>query len=206
MECVSCFFLNALINDICLCDSSLQSPCSSFPCKNGATCVPNYDDDTFHCICKKGFSSKLCRTGTYRRSFVFFVVCFVVVTSRSTWNLDVGPTFIERTILFYGLLVWDTSYFTILSAYLITEFFYVIWLQQNRIIFKWSWSSICAMIFDYFRAFPWIKFTFCIVSFFISTCLLLYRELWCVSLFSFFFLNWFLLCFVFCIFVVCATL
>ena len=206
MERVSCFFLNALINDICLCDSSLQSPCSSFPCKNGATCVPNYDDDTFHCICKKGFSSKLCRTGTYRRSFVFFVVCFVVVTSRSTWNLDVGPTFIERTILFYGLLVWDTSYFTILSAYLITEFFYVIWLQQNRIIFKWSWSSICAMVFDYFRAFPWIKFTFCIVSFFISTCLLLYRELWCVSLFSFFFLNWFLLCFVFCIFVVCATL
>ena len=206
MECVSCFFLNALINDICLCDSSLQSPCSSFPCKNGATCVPNYDDDTFHCICKKGFSSKLCRTGTYRRSFVFFVVCFFVVTSRSTWNLDVGPTFIERTILFYGLLVWDTSYFTILSAYLITEFFYVIWLQQNRIIFKWSWSSICAMVFDYFRAFPWIKFTFCIVSFFISTCLLLYRELWCVSLFSFFFLNWFLLCFVFCIFVVCATL
>ena len=206
MECVSCFFLNALINDICLCDSSLQSPCSSFPCKNGATCVPNYDDDTFHCICKKGFSSKLCRTGTYRRSFVFFVVCFVVVTSRSTWNLDVRPTFIERTILFYELLVWDTSYFTILSAYLITEFFYVIWLQQNRIIFKWSWSSICAMVFDYFRAFPWIKFTFCIVSFFISTCLLLYRELWCVSLFSFFFLNWFLLCFVFCIFVVCATL
>ena len=206
MERVSCFFLNALINDICLCDSSLQSPCSSFPCKNGATCVPNYDDDTFHCICKKGFSSKLCRTGTYRRSFVFFVVCFVVVTSRSTWNLDVGPTFIERTILFYGLLVWDTSYFTILSAYLITEFFYVIWLQQNRIIFKWSWSSICAMVFYYFRAFPWIKFTFCIVSFFISTCLLLYRELWCVSLFSFFFLNWFLLCFVFCIFVVCATL
>ena len=206
MERVSCFFLNALINDICLCDSSLQSPCSSFPCKNGATCVPNYDDDTFHCICKKGFSSKLCRTGTYRRSFVFFVVCFFVVTSRSTWNLDVGPTFIERTILFYGLLVWDTSYFTILSAYLITEFFYVIWLQQNRIIFKWSWSSICAMVFDYFRAFPWIKFTFCIVSFFISTCLLLYRELWCVSLFSFFFLNWFLLCFVFCIFVVCATL
>ena len=207
MERVSCFFLNALINVICLCDSSLQSPCSSFPCKNGATCVPNYDDDTFHCICKKGFSSKLCRNGTYRRSFVFFVVvCFVVVTSRSTWNLDVRPTFIERTILFYELLVWDTSYFTILSAYLITEFFYVIWLQQNRIIFKWSWSSICAMVFDYFRAFPWIKFTFCIVSFFISTCLLLYRELWCVSLFSFFFLNWFLLCFVFCIFVVCATL
>ena len=206
MECVSCFFLNALINDICLCDSSLQSPCSSFPCKNGATCVPNYDDDTFHCICKKGFSSKLCRTGTYRRSFVFFVVCFVVVTSRSTWNLDVGPTFIERTILFYGLLVWDTSYFTILSAYLITEFFYVIWLQQNRIIFKWSWSSICTMVFDYFRAFPWIKFTFCIVSLFISTCLLLYQELWCVSLFSFFFLHWFLLCFAFCIFVVCATL
>lgn len=146
---------------------------------------------------KRYISKKLC---------FFFVVCFVVVTSRSTWNLDVRPTFIERTILFYELLVWDKSYFTILSAYLITEFFYVVWLQQNRIIFKWSWSSICAMVFDYFRAFPWIKFTFCIVSFFISTCLLLYRELWCVSLFSFFFLNWFLLCFVFCIFVVCATL
>ena len=188
MECVSCFFLNALINDICLCDSSLQSPCSSFPCKNGATCVPNYDDDTFHCICKKGFSSKLCRTGTYRRSFVFFVVCFVVVTSRSTWNLDVGPTFIERTILFYGLLVWDTSYFTILSAYLITEFFYVIWLQQNRIIFKWSWSSICAMVFDYFRAFPWIKFTFCIVSFlFLLACFFTknYGVFLCFPFFSF---------------------
>ena len=155
---------------------------------------------------RKGSALNCAETVHIEEALFFFVVCFVVVTSRSTWNLDARPTFIERTILFYELLVWDTSYFTILSAYLITEFFYVIWLQQNRIIFKWSWSSICAMIFDYFRAFPWIKFTFCIVSFFISTCLLLYRELWCVSLFSFFFLNWFLLCFVFCIFVVCATL
>ena len=116
-----------------------------------------------------------------------FVVCFVVVTSRSTWNLEVGPTFIERTILFHGLLVWDTSYFTILSAYLlITEFFYVIWLQQNRIIFKWSWSSICTMVLDYFRAFPWIKFTFCIVSFlFLLACF--FTENYGVFLFFFFF-------------------
>lgn len=86
MERVSCFFLNALINDICLCDSSLQSPCSSFPCKNGATCVPNYDDDTFHCICKKGFSSKLCRNGTYRRSFVFF--CCLLCRCYFSFNME----------------------------------------------------------------------------------------------------------------------
>ena len=137
-----------------------------------------------------------------------FVVCFVVVTSRSTWNLEVGPTFIERTILFYGLLVWDTSYFTILGAYLITEFFYVIWLQQNRIIFKWSWSSICAMVLDYFRAFPWIKFTFCIVSFlFLLACF--FTENYGVFLFfSFFpqlvFIMFCLLCYChLCRFVAC---
>ena len=117
-----------------------------------------------------------------------FVVCFVVVTSRSTWNLEVGPTFIERTILFHGLLVWDTSYFTILSAYLlITEFFYVIWLQQNRIIFKWSWSSICTMVLDYFRAFPWIKFTFCIVSIYFYLLVSLPRIM--VYFFFFFFFS-----------------
>ena len=117
-----------------------------------------------------------------------FVVCFVVVTSRSTWNLEVGPTFIERTILFHGLLVWDTSYFTTLSAYLlITEFFYVIWLQQNRIIFKWSWSSICTMVLDYFRAFPWIKFTFCIVSFYFYLVVSLPRIM--VYFFFFFFFS-----------------
>ena len=135
-----------------------------------------------------------------------FVVCFVVVTSRSTWNLEVGPTFIERTILFHGLLVWDTSYFTILSAYLlITEFFYVIWLQQNRIIFKWSWSSICTMVLDYFRAFPWIKFTFCIVSFLFLLACFFTENYGVFLLFFFFFLNWFLLCFVFCVIVICAV-
>ena len=166
---------------------------------------------------RKGSALNCAETVHIEEALFFFVVCFVVVTSRSTWNLDARPTFIERTILFYELLVWDTSYFTILSAYLITEFFYVIWLRQNRIIFKWSWSSICAMVLDYFSAFPWIKFTFCIVSFlFVLACFFtenygvygefsLPRIMVCFFFFLFF-LNWFLLCFVFCVIVICAAL
>lgn len=139
-----------------------------------------------------------------------FVVCFVVVTSRSTWNLEVGPVYRKNHFILWVISLGYILFYDLKRIFLITEFFYVIWLQQNRIIFKWSWSSICAMVLDYFSAFPWIKFTFCIVSF--SS-----RELWCVwrilftenygvFLFFLFFLNWFLLCFVFCVIVICAAL
>ena len=46
----------------------LQTPCSSYPCKNGGKCVPNYIDDHYHCDCTAGFSGDLCQTGEFHRS------------------------------------------------------------------------------------------------------------------------------------------
>ena len=45
----------------------LQTPCSSYPCKNGGKCVPNYIDDHYHCDCTAGFSGDLCQTGEFHR-------------------------------------------------------------------------------------------------------------------------------------------
>ncbi|XP_078350794.1 uncharacterized protein LOC144635576 [Oculina patagonica] len=39
---------------------SIMSPCSSSPCQNGGTCLPNYKHDTFECLCQKGFTGEYC--------------------------------------------------------------------------------------------------------------------------------------------------
>ena len=40
-----------------------QSACFSSPCQNGGTCLANYEDDTFECLCKKGFIGEYCEKG-----------------------------------------------------------------------------------------------------------------------------------------------
>ncbi|KAL9986384.1 hypothetical protein ACROYT_G000523 [Oculina patagonica] len=38
----------------------IKCPCSSSPCQNDGTCVTKYNDDTFECLCKAGFTGKYC--------------------------------------------------------------------------------------------------------------------------------------------------
>ena len=47
----------------------LQTPCSENPCKNGATCIPMYDDDTFKCKCAAGYKGKKCDKGNTAWTF-----------------------------------------------------------------------------------------------------------------------------------------
>ncbi|XP_020617323.1 neurogenic locus notch homolog protein 1-like [Orbicella faveolata] len=42
---------------------SIMSPCSSSPCHNGGTCVPNYKENTFKCSCEKSFIGEYCEKG-----------------------------------------------------------------------------------------------------------------------------------------------
>ena len=42
---------------------TLQTPCSSYPCKNGGKCVPNYSDDQYQCDCSPGYGGDHCETG-----------------------------------------------------------------------------------------------------------------------------------------------
>ena len=37
-----------------------QTPCSSDPCMNSATCVAKYEDDGYHCACTYRFLGKHC--------------------------------------------------------------------------------------------------------------------------------------------------
>ena len=46
----------------------LQTPCSENPCKNGATCIPLYEDDTFKCKCAAGYKGKKCDKGNLEHS------------------------------------------------------------------------------------------------------------------------------------------
>ncbi|KAL9954490.1 hypothetical protein ACROYT_G042038 [Oculina patagonica] len=39
---------------------AIMSPCSSTPCQNGGTCVANYKDGTFKCLCELRFIGEYC--------------------------------------------------------------------------------------------------------------------------------------------------
>lgn len=39
---------------------SITSPCISWPCRNNGTCAAQYEDNSYVCICKKGFKGKDC--------------------------------------------------------------------------------------------------------------------------------------------------
>ena len=42
-----------------------QSGCSSHPCVNGATCVPCYESNEYHCACVAGYSGQSCEIGIW---------------------------------------------------------------------------------------------------------------------------------------------
>ena len=42
-----------------------QSPCSSSPCQNGGTCIPNYDFNSHDCLCAQGFVGEYCEKGNW---------------------------------------------------------------------------------------------------------------------------------------------
>ncbi|XP_078350802.1 uncharacterized protein LOC144635584 [Oculina patagonica] len=39
---------------------AMMSPCLPSPCRNGGTCVANYKDDTFKCLCENRFTGEYC--------------------------------------------------------------------------------------------------------------------------------------------------
>ncbi|PFX19748.1 EGF-like repeat and discoidin I-like domain-containing protein 3 [Stylophora pistillata] len=39
---------------------SIESPCSNDPCKNNRTCIPNYKENTYSCICTPGYRGRYC--------------------------------------------------------------------------------------------------------------------------------------------------
>lgn len=47
-----------------------QSGCSSDPCVNGATCVPRYESNEYHCACAAGYSGQACEIGICLKTFV----------------------------------------------------------------------------------------------------------------------------------------
>ena len=40
-----------------------QSPCSSSLCQNGGACIPNYDFNSYDCLCAQGFVGEYCEKG-----------------------------------------------------------------------------------------------------------------------------------------------
>ncbi|XP_066023558.1 uncharacterized protein [Pocillopora verrucosa] len=41
---------------------SIQTPCSRGPCQNYGTCIPQYEKNSYVCVCKIGFEGKDCET------------------------------------------------------------------------------------------------------------------------------------------------
>ena len=42
-----------------------QSPCSSSLCQNGGACIPNYDFNSYDCLCAQGFVGEYCQKGNW---------------------------------------------------------------------------------------------------------------------------------------------
>ena len=40
-----------------------QSPCMSGPCQNSGSCVSIYEENSYLCICVKGYAGSICQTG-----------------------------------------------------------------------------------------------------------------------------------------------
>ena len=64
-----CFYYYYYLNE--------QSPCESFPCKNGGTCRPLYETDRYICICRGLWVGKNCDMSEYYcSSLQFSIVSF----------------------------------------------------------------------------------------------------------------------------------
>ena len=62
----SCFFRCILLLPLLF-----QSPCLEKPCEYGGSCVANYDDDTYKCLCEAGFTGKNCQTSKSTSDILF---------------------------------------------------------------------------------------------------------------------------------------
>ncbi|KAL9954489.1 hypothetical protein ACROYT_G042037 [Oculina patagonica] len=70
---------------------SIKSPCWFSPCQNGGTCLANYKDDTFECLCLEGYIGDYCETAA--KSCKEIYNAFNFNTSRLvTLRFDPSPT------------------------------------------------------------------------------------------------------------------
>lgn len=77
-----------------------QSPCSRWPCQNNGTCVPQYEKNSFVCLCTREFSGKTCQTSKKINVFTL-----IALSTKNQQNGKSGGT--ENS-----LLVLFTSYNT----------------------------------------------------------------------------------------------
>ena len=93
--------------------SLFQSPCESSPCLNGGTCMANYNDNSFECLCETSCFGKYCEKGwsSCLDITLFFFFCF--------WGLSFR-------------LIQDTSIYKSVRIVLILHLFCVMFaIKQN---------------------------------------------------------------------------
>ncbi|XP_078351725.1 uncharacterized protein LOC144636394 [Oculina patagonica] len=70
---------------------SIKSPCSSSPCQNGGTCLPNYKHDTFECLCRKNFTGEYCEKGPAKSCKDIYDVYKSNASELVTLHLNLKP-------------------------------------------------------------------------------------------------------------------
>lgn len=61
IQCTLKHFPLLILLKLMTCFIFLQSPCSSKPCQNNGTCLPQYDKDSYLCVCKTRYRGKHCQ-------------------------------------------------------------------------------------------------------------------------------------------------
>ncbi|XP_074607275.1 brevican core protein-like [Acropora palmata] len=67
---------------------SIESPCSSWPCRNNGTCVSLYETNSYVCICNKGFTGTHCEMALCPAGFVVYKEsCYYINKEmHDSWN------------------------------------------------------------------------------------------------------------------------
>ncbi|KAL9966928.1 hypothetical protein ACROYT_G025071 [Oculina patagonica] len=75
---------------------SITSPCSSTPCKNKGTCVSQYKNNSYVCVCTKEYTGRNCQTNTSNSSHYGFTAKAFIFSLRNKEGLGPFKSMVAR--------------------------------------------------------------------------------------------------------------
>ena len=92
MSHISSDFKKTCETDLHLSNVLLQSPCESYPCQNGGTCLPRYETSDYNCKCRQNY------TGVNCQNRKFFLELFFAEPSTKKQDANRSSCFNQASV------------------------------------------------------------------------------------------------------------